>query len=80
MSKESIIVDLQVHLDSSGVGPDPSSAIGDLVKQVKDPNSRLKFGSITFYTTIIELNGQGEISRSNTSPGFIDASPALLLE
>jgi len=80
MSKGSIIVDLQVHPDSSGVGPDPSSAIGDLVKQVKDTNSRLKFGSITFHTTIIELKGQREISRSNTPPGIIDASPALLLE
>ena len=53
MSPGSIVVDMQILADPRGGGPIPRSAGMALKKQVKDPNSFLRMGSVTCHTISI---------------------------
>jgi len=77
MFKGSVIVEVQVSPDPSGVGLDPADVVDKLVHQAKDPSSRLKSGVLTAHITDIQLKtSTSESSCSIATSESIDQSTA----
>ena len=56
VSPGSIIIDMRIHPDASGAGPEPQDTALNIARQAKDPASRLRNGVLTCWTMGITLD------------------------